>query len=44
MIKEKEEIEQEESEIKKWTDKDDKMGNIGDPYNKLQKNPQDKEP
>ena len=43
-IKEKEEIEQEESEIKEWIDKDDKMGNIGDPYNKLQKNPQDKEP
>jgi len=35
MIKEKEEIEQEESEIKEWTDRDDKMGNIGDPYNKL---------
>ena len=35
-IKEEEEIEQESSGLKEWTeDDDDKMGNIYDPYYKL---------
>jgi len=35
-IREKEEIEQEESGIREWTEEDnDKIGNICDPYNKL---------
>ena len=35
-IREKEEIEQEESGIREWTEEyNDKIGNICDPYNKL---------
>jgi len=34
MIKE-EEIEQGDLEIRDWTDEDDKMGNIADPYYEL---------
>jgi len=35
IIKEEEEIEQGNSRIREWTDKDNEMGNIADPYYKL---------
>ena len=33
--KEEEEIGQEESELREWNEKDDKIGNICDPYYEL---------
>jgi len=35
MIEEEEEIEQGNSEIREWTDEDDEMGNMVDPYYEL---------
>jgi len=35
IIKEEKEIEQGNSRIREWTDKDDEMGNIDDPYYEL---------
>ena len=44
MIKEKEEIKQEDLRLREQTEEDeDKMGNIVDPYYKLQEIPQDEE-
>ena len=43
--KEKEEIEQKNLGINKWTEEDDdEIGNMVDPYNKLWRNPWDEEP
>ena len=44
MIPEEEEIEEENSGVREWTEEDDdEMGNMADPYYKLQEIPRDKE-
>ena len=44
MIPEEEEIEEEKSGVREWTEEDDnEMNNMADPYYELQKIPRDKE-